>query len=82
MGRVIDDHLASPTPKRILHGVFQDGLTSLINPVQEGLTSVNSREPVSPLGTSRTWKGHVRNHKGTDQVRVPVSFCCLDTEKS
>lgn len=22
MGRVIDDHLASPTPKRILHGVF------------------------------------------------------------
>jgi len=65
-------------PKEYCTGFSQDGLTSLINPVQKGLTSVNRREPVSPLVASRTWRGHLRNYKGRDQVRVPVSFYCLD----
>ena len=61
-------------PKEYSTGFFPDGLTSVINHVQNGFTSVNRREPVSPLGTSRTWRGHMRNHNGRDQVRVPVSF--------
>ena len=55
MEGVTDVHYASLTSQGVQHRVFYlDGTHSDINPVQQGLTSVNRREPVFHFGDSQT----------------------------
>ena len=76
---MIDVHYASLTSQGVQHRrSFQMVTHPDINPVQQGLTSVNRREPVFPFGASRTTHG---GKEGKCREKWTLIFC-LSEEKS